>query len=137
MSIECPEAHIIASQMNKELNGKTIINYETKNSIQLQQKGFISENATLNQLINREILSTTARGNTIQTKLSNNWNLILAPEYGGNITLHKPQTKPSKFHLKLDLQDAILTVNLSGIGCIQAVEDNLLRTNYLYNRPPR
>ncbi|MCL1978020.1 MAG: hypothetical protein FWG55_07990 [Candidatus Bathyarchaeota archaeon] len=134
MSIECTEAHILADQMNKELKGKTIINYEVQNSQQLQQKNFISKNSVLNQLIDRKILSVTSRGNTILVKLDNCWNIVLAPEYGGNISLYKPQTKLPKFHLKLDLQDVILTVSLTGIGCIQAVEDNLLKTNYLYNR---
>ncbi|MCL2172444.1 MAG: hypothetical protein FWB84_02195 [Candidatus Bathyarchaeota archaeon] len=134
MSIEGTEAYILAGQMDKELKEKTIINYEVQNSQQLQQKGFISTNTVLDNLIGRRILSVTSRGNTILTKLCSNWNIVLAPEYGGNILLHKPQTKPSKFHLKLDLHNAILTVNLAGIGCIQAVEDSLLRTNYLYNR---
>jgi len=134
MSIECVEAHILAEQMNKELIGKIISHYEVQNSQQLQQKGFISQNFILDQLIGHKILSVISRGNTIQIKLDNHWNIILVPEYGGNITLHTPQTKPAKFHLKLDLQDAILTISLTGIGCIQAVEDNLLKTNYLYNR---
>jgi len=134
MSIECPEAHILADQMNKEVTGKTIISYETQNSQQLQQKGFISKNVVFEQIVGCKILSVIARGNTILVKLDNCWNIVLAPEYGGSISLHTSQAKPSKFHLKLDLQDIILTVNLAGIGCIQAVEDYLLKTNYLYNR---
>ncbi|MCL2134720.1 MAG: hypothetical protein FWH37_04090 [Candidatus Bathyarchaeota archaeon] len=134
MSIECPEAYIIAGQMFKELNGKTITNYEVQNSQQLQHKGFISKNLDFNQIIGRKILSVTSRGNTILVKLDNYWNLILAPEYGGNILLHTTQSILPKFHLKIDIQNVILTISLTGIGCIQAVEDHLLRTNYLYNR---
>jgi formamidopyrimidine-DNA glycosylase len=134
VSIECTEAYILASQMSKEIVGKTITNYEVQNSGQLQQKGFISKNQIFDQLINAKILTVTARGNTIHVKLNSGWNLVLAPEYGGIIRLYTPQSELPKFHLKLDLQDAILTVTLTGMGCIQAVEDSLLRTNYLYNR---
>ncbi|MCL2642422.1 MAG: hypothetical protein FWD52_02750 [Candidatus Bathyarchaeota archaeon] len=134
MSIECPETYILTNQLNKELNNKTITNYEVQNSQQLQQKGFISQNQTLNHLINRKILSTTTKGNTIIIKLDNHWNIIIAPEYGGTITIHPPQTNPTKFHLKIDLQTLLLTINLTSIGCIQAVETPFLKTNYLYNR---
>jgi formamidopyrimidine-DNA glycosylase len=135
LSIEIAEAHILANQMNKELTGKTINNYHVQNSGQLQQKGFISKNQTLDQLIGKKILATTSRGNTIHVKLDNNWNLVLAPEYGGTILLHQPQTELPKFHLKLDFQDGtVLTVGLTGIGCIQAVEDSFLENNYLYRR---
>lgn len=105
-----------------------------KTAQQLQQKGFISPNAVLNYLIGRKILSVTSRGNTLLIKLDNHWNIVIAPEYGGIISLHTTQTILSKFHLKINLQDVSLTINLTGIGCIQAVEDSFLKTNYLYNR---
>lgn len=134
MSIECTEAYILAEQMNKEITGKTVKGFEVQNSEQLQQKGFISKNMIFQQLVGGKILAVTARGNTILLKLSNGWNLILAPEYGGIIQLYAPQTELPKFHLKLDLENAVLTVTLTGMGCIQAVEDALLKTNYMYNR---
>jgi formamidopyrimidine-DNA glycosylase len=134
MSIECPEAYILANQMHKELTGKTIVNYEVQNSQQLQQKGFISTNLVLDNLVGRKILSVISRGNTIVVKLDHSWNIVLAPEYGGIISLYASQTEFSRFHLKMDLQDALLAISLTGIGCIQAVEDALLKTNYLYNR---
>ncbi|XHH09287.1 MAG: DNA-formamidopyrimidine glycosylase family protein [Candidatus Bathyarchaeia archaeon] len=134
MSIELTEAHILAGQMNGEIVGKTINSYQIQNVGQLQNKGFISKNAVLDQIVGSKILSVKSRGNTILVKLSNGWNLVLAPEYGGIIQLHTPQTELPKFHLKLDLQDTVLTVTLTGIGCIQAVEDALLKTNYLYRR---
>lgn len=134
MSVECTEAHILADQMNKEIIGKTINAFEVQNSGQLQVKGFISKNMVLEQIVGGKILAVTARGNTILLKLSNGWNLILAPEYGGIIQLYTLQAELPKFHLKIDLQDAVLTVTLTGMGCIQAVEDALLKTNYMYNR---
>ncbi|MCL2691127.1 MAG: hypothetical protein FWE56_02590 [Candidatus Bathyarchaeota archaeon] len=134
MSLECPEIYILANQMSKELTGKIIVNYEVQNSQQFQQKGFISANQVLNYMIGRKILLVTSRGNTIVVKLDNSWNIVLAPEYGGIISLHTSQTTLSKFHLKMDLQDVFLTINLTGMGCIQVVEDSFLKTVYLYNR---
>ena len=75
-----------------------------------------------------------SRGNTIRLKLDNGQNLVLAPEYGGSILLHKPQADVPKFHLKLGFPDAALTVSLTGIGCIQAVADADIEKNYLYRR---
>jgi len=110
MSVECTEAHILADQMNKEVIGKTIEAFEVQNIGQLQVKGFISKNMVLEQIVGGKILAVTARGNTILLKLSNCWNLVLAPEYGGIIQLYTRQAELPKFHLKLDLQDAILNL---------------------------
>jgi formamidopyrimidine-DNA glycosylase len=134
MSLECPEIHILANQMQKELTGKIITNYDVQNSQLLQQKGFISTNTVLDNIVDRKILLVTSRGNTILIKLDNQWNIVLAPEYGGTISIHTMQTTVSKFHLKLELQDLFLTISLTGIGCIHAVEDSFLNINYLYNR---
>ncbi len=134
MSIELTEANILAGQMNEEIVGKTIASYQVQNPGQLQQKGFISKNPELEQLVGKKVLSVKSRGNTILVKLSDGWNLVLAPEYGGIIQLHKLQAELPKFHLKLDLQDSVLTVTLTGMGCIQAVQDAFLQNNYLYRR---
>ncbi len=136
MSIELTEAHLLAGQMNKELTGKTIESYQLQNCQNLQKLGCVNKDAkAFDHLVGGKIVSVTARGNTIWVKFDNGWNLVLAPEYGGNIQLHQPQEEASKFHLKLGMQDAsVLTVSLSGIGCIQAVEDCLLEYNYLYRR---
>jgi formamidopyrimidine-DNA glycosylase len=134
MSLEGPEIHILANQMNKELSGKTITSYEVQNSQQFQQKGFVSTNPVLDHLIDHKILYITSRGNTILVKLDNQWNIVIAPEYGGKIALHIPQTPLSKFHLKIDLQTTILTIHLTGMGCIHALEDPFLKNSYLYNR---
>ncbi|MDR2700778.1 MAG: hypothetical protein LBC12_08340 [Nitrososphaerota archaeon] len=134
MSVEGIEARILARQMEKEVKGKTIIAYEIQNSEQLQRIGCVSEKSVFEPIVGSKILSVTSRGNTILIKLSNCWNIVLGPEYGGNILLHKSQAKLPKFHFKLDIQNVILTVSLKGIGCIHAVEDKVLKTNYLYTR---
>jgi formamidopyrimidine-DNA glycosylase len=136
MSVELTEAHILAGQMNKELTGKTIQSYQLQNCQSLQKLGCVNKDATaFDRLIGGKIVSVASRGNTILVKLDNGWNLVLAPEYGGNIQLYKKQEETIKFHLKLEMQDtAVLTVSLTGIGCIQAVEGTSLKNNYLYRR---
>jgi formamidopyrimidine-DNA glycosylase len=136
MSIELTEAHILAGQMSKELPGKTILSYQLQNCQSLQKLGCVNKDATaFDRLIGGKIVSVASRGNTILVKLDNGWNLVLAPEYGGNIQLYKKQEETTKFHLKLEIQDkAVLIVSLTGIGCIQAVEDTFLKNNYLYRR---
>lgn len=135
MSIELTEAHILSKQMNTELAGKTITGFELQNCANLQKLGCVNKDATaFNRLIGGKITRVVSRGNTIWLKLNNGQNLVLAPEYGGSILLHKPQAETPRFHLKLALQDAVLTVSLSGIGCIQAVADQDIEKNYLYRR---
>jgi len=137
MSIELPEAHILATQMSKELIGKTVRAYELQNCQNLQKLGCVNKDASaFGRLVGGKIVSVVSRGNVILVKLSNGWNLVLAPEYGGVILFHKNESMmPSKFHLKLGFRDSTaLTVSLTGLGCIQAVVDADLEKNYLYRR---
>ncbi len=135
MSIELTEAHILATQINKELTGKTVKGFELQNCAGLQKLGCVNRDASaFERLVGGRILGVESRGNTIRLKLDNKQNLVLAPEYGGSILLHKPKTEIPKFRLKLTFQDAALTVSLTGIGCIQAVADADIEKNYLYRR---
>ncbi len=137
MSIELPEIQILATQMNQEIIGKTIQSFKLQNCESLQKLGCVNKDSTVfGNLIDAKIVSIRSRGNVILIKFDNDWNLVLAPEYGGTIFYHKKQVAlPKKFHLKLDLKDGTaLTVSLSGIGCIQAVIETDLGKNYLYRR---
>jgi hypothetical protein len=129
MSIELPEASILATQMNKELSGKQIAKTELKNYQNLQKLGCINKNlADYDNLVGGKIESAVSRGVAIRIKLGNGWNLLLAPEYGGRILYHpKSGALPEKFHLKLNFEDATaLTVALAGLGGIQALRDTNL-----------
>jgi formamidopyrimidine-DNA glycosylase len=137
VSIELTEIQILSEQMRKELNGKTIQTYELQNCQNLQKIGCVNRDASVfSKLVGGKIASIASRGNVIVIKLANGWNLVLAPEYGGSVLLHKNVNElPLKFHLKLGFQDgAVLTVSLTGLGCIQAVSEEDLETNYLYRR---
>jgi formamidopyrimidine-DNA glycosylase len=137
LSVELPEAQILAKQMNKELLGKQVKAYKVENSQKLQKLGFINKDlSNFNHLIKGKIEKVVSRGNVIHVKLDKGMNLILAPEYGGKILYHaKNSTVPEKFHLKLDFTDgSALTVALTGMGVILALRDDELERSYVYRR---
>ncbi len=137
MSIELPEAEILARQMNGVLRGKHIQNYRLQNYEKLQRIGFVNKDiSAFNKLNNRKIESVLSRGNVILVKLDNGLNLVLSPEYGGKILyLTKQSASPAKVHLELCFTDnTLLTVTLSGMGVIQALEDSELKNSYVYRR---
>jgi formamidopyrimidine-DNA glycosylase len=137
MSVELPEAQILAEQMSKELLHKQIKSVHLQDYQKLQRIGFINKDIkAFNQLVNRKIESIITRGNVIRLKLDLSLNLILAPEYGGRILHHtKGSTVPNKFHLKLDFSDdTSLTVALTSMGVIQALRDDELERSYVFKR---
>lgn len=137
MSIELPEAQILAKQMSKELLGKQIKSFYLQNYQKLQRIGFVNKNIeAFDRLVNKKIELITSRGNVIHVKLDLGMNLILAPEYGGNILYHAAGSiVPTKFHLKLYFNDnSSLTVALTGMGVIQALKDDELEQSYVYKR---
>ncbi len=137
MSIELPEAKILAEQMNKELRGKRIRSYHLRDYERLQRIGMLDKDTkSFDHLVNGKIESVISRGNVIRVKLNNGMNLILGPEYGGEIFYHKSQkTVPSKFHLKVDFADeTALTVRLTSMGLIRALRDEDLERSYVYRR---
>ena len=137
MSIELPEAMILAEQMNSELISKRIRAYRLKDHERLQRIGFMNKDVkAFDQLLNARIVSVTSRGNAILIRLSNGANLILSPEYGGEIFYHSTQkTVPEKYHLRVDLNDdTALTVRLTSMGGIHVVKDGELNDSYVYKR---
>ena len=137
MSIELPEAKILAGQMNKELRGKGIKSCHLQDYERLQRIGMLDKDTkSFDQLVNGKIEFVISRGNVIRVKLNNGMNLVLGPEYGGKIFYHKSEkTVPSKFHLKVDFNDdTVLTVRLTSMGLIHAVKDNDLERSYVYRR---
>jgi hypothetical protein len=90
LSVELPEAHILAAQMNKELQEKEVAACQLKNCTNYQHLGFINTYLSdFDRLVTHKIEGVTSRGNTIRVKLDGNMNLILAPEYGGIILIHQ------------------------------------------------
>ncbi|MHA2298330.1 MAG: DNA-formamidopyrimidine glycosylase family protein [Candidatus Hodarchaeales archaeon] len=137
MSIELPEAIILAGQMNTELVGKQVSSFQLQDYERLQKIGFLNKNISeFDQLINREITSVISRGNVILVKLANSINLILSPEYGGRILYHGDEKSlPKKFHLKLSFSDnTLLSVRNTNMGMIYVATDDNLEKVYVYKR---
>jgi formamidopyrimidine-DNA glycosylase len=137
MSIELPEAQILAKQMNEELLQKQIKSFHLQNYQKLQRIGFINRDLkAFDQLVGRKIVSIASRGNVIRVKLDLSVNLILGPEYGGKILYHaEGGTVPDKYHLLLDFNDGTsLTVALTSMGVIQVMKDEELERSYVYKR---
>jgi formamidopyrimidine-DNA glycosylase len=137
MSIELPEAHILAEQMNKELTGKQIKSYDLHNYERLQKIGFLNKNINeFDLLVNCKITSIVSRGNLIRVTLDKEVNLLIGPEYGGIVLFHKDDKNlPDKYHLQIIFTDETrLTVRLKGMGLIYSVKDNNLEHSYLYKR---
>jgi len=137
MSIELPEAKILAEQMNKELRGKRVKFCRLQDYERLQRIGMLDKDTkSFDELVNGEIESVTSRGNVIRVKLNNGMNLILAPEYGGKVFYHTSEKAvPNKFHLKVKFSDdTVLTVRLTSMGLIQAMKDDELERSYVFRR---
>ena len=72
MSVELPEASILAGQLNDELPGKRIAACDLKDYERMQKIGFINKDLTdYDRLVDGVIESTVSRGNTIHVKLDN------------------------------------------------------------------
>ncbi len=137
MSIELPEAKILAEQMNEELRGKRVKSWCSKDCERLQRIGMMNKDLSIfDQLVDGKIEFVRSRGNVIHVKLDNGMNLILGPEYGGEIFFHKDEKNvPKKFHLKVDFSDGtVLTVRLTSMGIIEALKDNELASSYVFKR---
>jgi len=137
MSIELPEAKILAEQMNKELQGKRIESYHLQDYERLQKIGMLNKDINdFDQLVKGEIDFVTSRGNVIRMKLNNEMSLILGLEYGGKIFYHTTEkTLPTRFHLQLHFSDdTMLTVRLTSMGVIQALKDDDLEHSYVFRR---
>jgi formamidopyrimidine-DNA glycosylase len=136
MSVELPEAKILAEQMNQEFEGKRVTSYLLKDCERLQRIGMMDKDLTVfNMLVNGKIEKVTSRGNVIHIKLDNKTNLILGPEYGGEIFYQQTTKTVPRFHLRLDFSDGtVLTVRLTSMGVIQALKDDELGHSYVYKR---
>jgi formamidopyrimidine-DNA glycosylase len=137
LSIELPEAYILAEQMSSDLQGKEIANFSLRNHEKMQRLGFITKDSSaFKALLGGRIESIVTRGNVIRVKLNNGLNLILAPEYGGTILYDIRNSGTSeKYHLELLFSDnSKLTVTLTGMGVIQALKDEELKQSYVYRR---
>lgn len=135
MSIELPEARILAAQMNEALPGKTVESYDLRDIERMVKIGFIRNVSDFGDLVGRKITGVTSRGNTIRVRLDGGVNLLIGPEYGGVIRLVGEGGEVPRYHLRLDFEDGSrLTVRITSMGIISALKDGDLEKSYLYRR---
>ena len=137
MSVELPEARILGRQMGSELPGKRIESCALMDCERLQKIGFMNKDAAdYDNLVGGAVESVASRGNTVKVRLDNGWNLLITPEYGGLVHYHAPGEEPSpKYHFKAFFTDgSALTVRLTSMGVVEAVEDGGLEGSYIYRR---
>ena len=137
MSIELPEAQILAEQMRKALLHKQVKSFQLQDYQKLQRIGFVNRDVkAFDQFVDQKIELIMSRGNVILVKFDLGLNLLLAPEYGGRILyIQSGSAVPSKFHLKLSFSDdTSLIVALTGMGVIQMLKDDELERSYVYKR---
>ena len=136
MSVELPEARILAAQMNELLVGKKVASHEIMDSEKLQRIGFMNRDlADYEMLDGQTILGAESGGNTVHLRLSGDANLVISPEYGGRVQYHEAGKKPSKHHLKLGFTDgSSLTIRLTSMGVVSAARSEDLEKRYTYRR---
>jgi formamidopyrimidine-DNA glycosylase len=135
VSIELPEARILAAQMNEALPGKTVESYDLRDIERMVKIGFIRNVSDFGDLVGRKITGVASRGNTIRVCLDGGMNLLIGPEYGGVIRLVGEGGEVPKYHLRLDFADGSrLTVRITSMGIISALKDGDLEKSYLYRR---
>jgi len=137
MSIELPEATILAAQMDEALRGKQVIACHLQDYERLQRIGMLNKDlAAFDRLVTGTIDAVVSRGKVLRVQLDNHMNLLLGPEYGGQVFYYaSARTAPRKFHLKVEFRDGTaLTVRLTSMGVLLALSDDELEASYLYRR---
>lgn len=136
MSVEAAEAKILANQLEENLVGKKVMKVDLKDYERLQRIGFINKDLTeYDNLLDGVVESVNSRGNSVLVKMDNSWNLLIGPEYGGRIRLHKPGEEIEDYHLRIDFTDgSLLSIRLTNMGVVQAAHDENLKKLYVYSR---
>ena len=136
MSVELPEARILAAQINELLVGKEVAYHKIMDSEKLQRIGFMNEDlADYDILDGQKILGAESGGNTLRLRLSGDANLVISPEYGGRVQYHEKGEKHPSYHLKLGFTDgSTLTIRLTNMGVVSAAETGDLEKRYTYRR---
>ena len=136
MSVELPEAKILAEQMNQQVLGKQVTSCETQESKGLQRIGMLEPDLTVfDQLVGAKIEKISSRGNVIAVEFDNKLVLVVGLEYGGELFYFPNSDDVSRFHVNLVFADnTALTIRLTSMGVIQLLDDDSLDMSYVYKR---
>lgn len=137
MSIELPEARIIAEQLGRVLPDVRVAGHTLRNAARMQVIGFINrDEAAFVALKGAAVQEVTSRGNTVLVRFDNDHTLLIAPEYGGEVRFHPPHAAVAGRHqFRLDFADgSALTVWIKSMGGVTALAPEELEHNYMYLR---
>lgn len=137
MSVELPEALILAEQLTQTLLDKKIRLCDLQDYEKLQRVGFINKDLKdYDRLVGCKVKSITHRGNVIRVQMNKKMNLVLCPDYGAKILYHKNEdTLPKKHHFKAEFTDGTyLTIRQTGMGLIYSATDQEVKDLYIIKR---
>ena len=137
MSVELPEALILAEQLTRSILEKKIKTYDIQDSKKLQSIGFMNKNIKdYDRLLGCIVKSVTHRGNTIRIQMNKKMNLVICPDYGANIFYHQnEESLPKKYHLKVEFSDGTyLTIRQTGMGLVYSATDKETTELYVVKR---
>jgi len=135
MSIELPEAQILGEQMREVLVGKVAKSFDVKDYEKLIKIGFMNKNLNdYKALVGRKVEAVIYRGNVDVVKFDRGMNLAISPEYGGIVSYTEKGDTPN-YHFRLRFKDdSALTVRLTSMGGVIALDDEKLLDSYMYKR---
>jgi len=137
MSVELPEAQILAEQLTRSILEKKIKAFDIQDSEKLQKIGFMNKDLKdYDRLLNCKVKSISHRGNVIRIQMNKKMNIILCPEYGAQIFYHETEDSlPKKHHIKFDFSDGTyLTVRQTNMGVTYAATDTETKDLYVVKR---
>jgi formamidopyrimidine-DNA glycosylase len=123
--------------MQAGLPGKTVSGFELRGTENFQRMGFFNRDfEEFRVLVGETVTQAVSRGNTMVIKLSGAQNLVLSPEYGGEVFFHESGAPLSaSYHFRLDFADgSALTVRITSMGCVTATREDGLTEHYLVRR---
>jgi len=133
MSVELPEALILAEQLTSTILEKKIKSFDIQDSEKLQKIGFMNKDLKdYDRLLDCKVKSISHRGNVIRIQMNKKMNIILCPEYGAQVFYHENEDSlPKKHHIKFNFTDGTyLTIRQTNMGVTYAATDT--ETNGLY-----
>lgn len=135
MSIEGPEARILAEQLQSEIPGRRVTQVVVGDLGRLLPSGLAGSVGAFQRLAGHQVERVRARGNTVDVVLDSGLHLIVGAEYGGWIRLLPDGPLPGTPHLTLTFDDGrALAVRLTGMGALRCDTDAELADNYVYRR---
>lgn len=136
MSIEGPEARILAEQLQSEIPGHQVTRVAVGDLGRLQPSGLANRSVDdFHRLTGHRVDQVRARGNTVDVVVDSGLHLIVGAEYGGWVRLLPDGPLPGTPHLTLTFDDGrALALRLTGMGALRCDTDAELVDNYVYRR---